>query len=101
MGVIFHHGLITRNILRNSYIINKPTNNMSDNNSNTTCGCFCLELVLFIVVILLICTWCERNDGKDLIDSSIEQVHHWYEHADSVWNQNDTVRIVDKNNDTK
>ena len=34
----------------------------------------------------------QRNDGNDLIDSSIEQVHHWYAHADSVWTQSDTTR---------
>lgn len=57
---------------------------MSDNNSNSSCGCSCLELVLLIVIISLICTWCSRNDDKGFIDSSIEQVHHWYKHADSV-----------------
>lgn len=64
---------------------------MSDNNSNSSCGCSCLGLVLLIVIISLVCTWCDRNDDKGLIDSSIEQVHHWYEHADSVWNGNDTT----------
>ena len=70
---------------------------MSDNNSNSSCGCSCLELVLFIVIISLICTWCGRKDDKGLIDSSIEQVHHWYEHADSVWNGNDTAQNNEQN----
>ena len=74
---------------------------MSDNSSNGSCAGCCLRILFWVIVFSLIFVWCERKDGKDFIDSSIEQVHHWYEHADSVWNQNDTVRIVDKNNDTK
>lgn len=54
-------------------------------------------MVLFIVIISLICTWCSRNDDKGFIDSSIEQVHHWYEHADSVWNWNDTAQNDEQN----
>ena len=73
---------------------------MSKGNDESSAGCF-LRTLFLIIILSLMFTWCERNDGKDLIDSSIEQVHHWYSHADSVWNQNDTVRIVDKNNDTK
>lgn len=70
---------------------------MSDSNSKSSCGCSCLELVLLIVVISLICTWCSRKDDKGFIDSSIEQVHHWYEHADSVWNGNDTAQNNEQN----
>ena len=70
---------------------------MSDNNSNSSCGGSCLNLALFIVVILLVFTYCDRNDDKGLIDSSIEQVHHWYEHADSVWNGNDTANTNEQN----
>lgn len=54
-------------------------------------GC-CLSILFWFVVISLLFAWCERTDGKDFIDSSIEQVHHWYTHADSVWAQNDTVK---------
>ena len=70
---------------------------MSDNNSKSSYGCSCLELVLFIVIISLICTWYSRKDDKGFIDSSIEQVHHWYEHADSVWNGNDTAQNNEQN----
>ena len=64
---------------------------MSDNNSNSSCGGSCLNLALFFVIISLVFTWCDRKDGKGFIDSSIEQVHHLYAHADSVWN-NDTIK---------
>lgn len=43
------------------------------------------------MVLTLVATWLDRTDGKDFIDSSIEKVHGWYAHADSVWN-NDTIK---------
>lgn len=64
---------------------------MSKGDDESAAGCF-LRTLFWIIILSLMFTWCERNDGKDLIDSSIEQVHHWYSHADSVWNQNDTTR---------
>lgn len=51
-----------------------------------------MRILFWVIVSSLIFVWCERKDGKDFIDSSIEQVHHWYSHADSVWTQNDTTK---------
>ena len=68
----------------------KTTNNISDNNESTA-GCF-LRVLFLVIILSLLFTWCERSDGKGLIDSSIEQVHHWYAHADGVWTQSDTTR---------
>jgi len=65
---------------------------MSDNNSDGSCAGCCLRALFWFVVFSLVFVWCERTDGKDFIDSSIEQMHHWYAHADSVWTQSDTIR---------
>ena len=63
---------------------------MSNENDETCVGCL-LRVLFWFVVCSLIFVWCNRTDDKDFIDSSVEQVHHWYTHADSVWNQDDTA----------
>lgn len=63
---------------------------MSKNDDGCALG-FLLRAFLWIMVLALVATWLDRTDGKDFIDSSIEEVHGWYAHADSVWN-NDTIK---------
>lgn len=56
---------------------------MSKDNSSGTgmCGC-----VIWIVLILLIASYCSRqNKDNSFIDNSIEQVHKLTNHVDSVW----------------
>lgn len=60
---------------------------MSKRNSSgsDTFGC-----VIWMVLILLLASYCGRRDkDKSFIDNSIEQVHEWTNHADSVWKGGD------------
>lgn len=64
---------------------------MSKGNNESFTGC-CLRFLFWAVVLSLLFVWCRRTDDKSFIDSSIEQVHNWYNHADSVCNEKDTIR---------
>ena len=59
---------------------------MSNDKSSSSCGCGGFGLVMWIVCICLIVSYCNRqNKNNSFIDNSIETVHQWKNHADSVW----------------
>lgn len=59
---------------------------MSNNNRSSSSGFGFLGCLIEIIIICLLVSYCSRQEkDKSFIDNSIEQVHKWTNHADSVW----------------